>query len=190
MLSKTPAGWFNFHLQDENRFYLYQRGVNGNPEPTFLNVNPKNEKLSRTIVVDGVLMLVKKSVWEEVRFDEDNFKEFHFYDIDFSLRVAEKYNNYITYELLIEHMSFGDINKSWVNNVLIFERLWKEKLPLYLYSVRSADLNKEEKRKLIFLISNLIKYQYSFGSKLKVIKKFLKLNPLLFIKYMLKSLLK
>lgn len=190
LISKTPAGWYNFYLKDENRFYLYQRGVDNNPEATFLNINPKNEKLSRVVAVDGVLMFVKKEVWKEFRFDNINFKEFHYYDIDFSVRVAEKYNNYILYSMLIEHLSFGNINKSWAQNALIFDRLWKSKLPIFINRIDKTSLLKEEKSKLIFLISNLIKYKFPFTQKIRIIGRFLKISPLLVFKYFIKIFIK
>lgn len=182
IISKTPAGWYNFYLKNENRFYLYQRGVDNNPGDIFLNINPLNEKLSKVLAVDGVLMFVKRKVWEEFRFDGTNFNEFHYYDIDFSARISEKYINYVSYNFLIEHYSIGNLNKSWIKNALIFEKKWGFKLPLILDFIDPLELQKEEKRKLIHLLSNMVKFKYSFDVFFKYNLILFKRNPIKAIK--------
>lgn len=189
LISKTPAGWYNFHLKDENRFYLYQRGVDNNPEAIFLNINPRNEKISKVLAVDGVLMFVKKEVWKEYRFDQINFREFHYYDIDFSARIAEKYNNYISYNILIEHFSTGNINKSWIKNTLIFENKWRNHLPIKDIHLDPDEIKKEEAVKLIHLLSNMVKFKYSLADFYKYNLRFLRTNPIHAIKFALKRIL-
>jgi hypothetical protein len=186
LISKTPAGWYNFYLKDENRFYLWQHGVDNNKDITFVNINPKNEKLSRVIAVDGVIMFVRRSVWQEFQFDEDNFKEFHYYDIDFSARVAQQYNNYISYDILIEHNSFGNINESWTNNALIFDRKWKDQLPLSLSKIQKVEMLKEEELKLIHLLSNMLKQEFSFSIYMTYVYRLFLIHPVLGLKFCLK----
>ena len=189
LISKTPAGWYNFYLENENRFYLCQHEFDNSHKMTFLNINPNYEKLSRVIAVDGVIMFVRKSVWQESRFDEENFKEFHFYDIDFSARIASKYENFISYDILIEHHSFGNINKSWTKNAVIFDKKLKKQLPLSISKIDSSEMNKEEEKKLIHLLSNMIKYKISTGTYLRYVYRILKINPILGIKYVIKAFL-
>jgi hypothetical protein len=159
LVSENPAGWYNFHLLSENRFNLLQHSVNIEEGVKMLSINPNNEKLSRVLVLDGVLMFVKKSVWAKFRFDQDNFSGFHLYDLDFSARVASKYHNFVTYEILLEHLSEGNLNSNWVESVLIFKNKLKGRLPISLSGIPVAELAEEESRKIRHLLNNMIRFR-------------------------------
>ena len=69
--------------------------------------------------VDGVLMAIEKTKFEKSKFNE-NLDGFHGYDLEFSLKVSQSYENKITTEILIEHFSQGSINKQYLlNNIQI-----------------------------------------------------------------------
>ncbi len=159
LVSRTPAGWYNFYLKNENRYNIVQHNEGEKCSPELISINPLNEQLSRALVVDGVLMFTKKIIWDEFRFDQVNFSEFHMYDLDFSLRVAQKYDNYVTFGILIEHFSTGKINRSWVDNVIIFERKYKGRLPYSVNKLTYEELESEESFKVRHLLNNMIRFK-------------------------------
>ncbi len=189
VISKTPAGWHNFYLKNENRLHIYQSDKASDKSFSFLNLNPNNENLSQVIAIDGVLMFVKKEIWKEFRFDDTNFKEFHYYDIDFSTRIARKYNNYVSYHVLIEHLSSGDLNKSWIKNTLIFEQKYKNHLPLALKNIPVSEHRKEDEQKLIHLLSNMVRFKYSFNVFLKYTLRLFSKNPVKALKLFIKRII-
>jgi hypothetical protein len=91
------------------------------------------EKWNEVIVLDGVWMCCRKQVWGQLRFDEKNYRGFHFYDLDFSLNAFTKgYRNFVSQEVLLEHFSAGDRNRAWIEVARIFHRKWRRVLPLSL----------------------------------------------------------
>jgi Glycosyltransferase like family len=91
--------------------------------------NPKNEKLATVAVVDGLWLSCRKEVWTQYPFDQQTFKGFHFYDHDFSLQIGQAFRVCLSYEILIEHFSLGNLNEVWFENMIIFDRKWRKKLP-------------------------------------------------------------
>ena len=81
------------------------------------------------VVLDGVFLAAKKSIVEEIPFDEETFTKFHFYDIDFSLRVARKYKVMVTTDILLKHYSGGGYDEQWWFFRERFLRKHKEMLP-------------------------------------------------------------
>lgn len=97
--------------------------------------NPYAEEFSKVLFIDGLFQLVKKTIWEEIKYDEDTFSGFHFYDLDFSFAVSEKYNNYVLLCFDVFHDSPGNINSEYVKNIFAFQSKWKNKLPKDINSI-------------------------------------------------------
>lgn len=114
-----------------------------------LYFNPDNEKISEVVCIDGLFHLVKRSIWEEKRFDDINFTGFHFYDVDFSLSVAQKYKNYVFLNIDVFHDSQGDINTEYVKNMWIFQHKWNGILPYHLKSKSKFQLLRSELRETV-----------------------------------------
>lgn len=74
-------------------------------------------------VIDGVLIGMKRKVWQELPFNSDKIKGFHFYDLDISLRASERYQNYLATDLDIEHFSEGNFGDRWIEACIAFNRL-------------------------------------------------------------------
>ena len=91
--------------------------------------NPDAAAFSKVLCVDGIFHFVRKTIWEEIRYDEYSFSGFHFYDVDFSFAVAEKYNNYVLLDFDVFHDSHGYINAEYIKDMFIFQNKWKNKLP-------------------------------------------------------------
>lgn len=103
-------------------------------------VNPDHELLSEVAVLDGVFLVTKKHVWQQFKFDEDNLKGFHFYDVDFSTAVMTKYKVMVTYEVLLTHRSAGSPNtNAWLENALIYHKKWKKQLPVFVTKTNTQE---------------------------------------------------
>jgi hypothetical protein len=86
------------------------------------------------VCLDGVFLFCRKSVWSEIPFDASSVNGFHFYDLDFSMRVAEKYKVGVLGGLgLLHHTAAGgDYGRRWVREAIRFHRRWKNRLPIQL----------------------------------------------------------
>ncbi len=131
--TKNPEGWWV-----PGGSYVRSNLIQSFPDdtPTFTNYyNPYDEPISDVVTVDGVWFCCRKSVWKENRFDSTVLKEFHFYDLDFSLQIFKKgLRVCVVYDVLLEHFSPGSVNKSWVKNAAIFSKKWKPYLPMSVHS--------------------------------------------------------
>ena len=96
-----------------------------------INYSPvAKNKAEQVICLDGVFMCCRSEVWKEMQFNDSFLKGFHFYDIDFSLRVAEKYNIVVSYEIEMIHITGGgNFDDQWVETAIAYHHLMKEKLP-------------------------------------------------------------
>ncbi|MBS3155733.1 hypothetical protein J4413_00665 [Candidatus Woesearchaeota archaeon] len=64
------------------------------------------------VVLDGLFLACRKEVGEKFLFDEE-LDGFHFYDVDFSLRVSKELKNIVTYDILLKHFSGGKKDESY-----------------------------------------------------------------------------
>ena len=99
--------------------------------------NPNNEEFSKVTGIDGFFQFVKKDIWDKIKYDEIHFTGFHFYDIDFSFAVSQKYNNYVCFMVNVFHDSSGNLNAEFVKNIWIFQKKWKETLSSHVKKNKS-----------------------------------------------------
>ncbi|UCJ17305.1 glycosyltransferase family protein [Pseudomonas sp. MM211] len=71
------------------------------------------------VALDGVWMFVRRSVWASVRFDE-RLRGFHFYDVDFSLRVAQVGKVAVAFDIDLLHFSLGSFREAWALHALAY----------------------------------------------------------------------
>lgn len=114
----APSSWTV--AEKYNSVYILQ----GNKENAeFFHINSTEENSTKVFAVDGVFMAIRKENYNEFRFDE-NLKGFHGYDLDFSLRVAQKLQNFVINDILIKHFSGGNPDKKWLDsNIYIRKKL-------------------------------------------------------------------
>lgn len=123
------------------------------------------------VLLDGVFIGVKKEIWNKIKFNERLLKNFHGYDIDFSIRVSKHYNNYIINDIHLTHFSEGTPNKKW------FEELTKvyqhnkgfinrskidlkdiRHIELYFRYLRSYNFTKKDRIRLFLKFHNPLRY--------------------------------
>lgn len=85
------------------------------------------------VCIDGVFIVSRREVWQDLRFDEARLKGFHFYDIDFSLRAAKKYGVTVLMNIDLVHITQGgDYGDRWVESAMRFHAEEAGRLPYYL----------------------------------------------------------
>jgi len=138
-------------------------------------VNPDNEIFSKAVCLDGVFLFVKKNIWENNKFDEETFKEFHFYDADFSLSISQKYQNYVYFGMDIYHFSAGNVEKTFFENMYLFQKKWKYRLPYCLPGYKAPFRQELEKVKMILYL-----YRENGFSMIEILRRIYKINGFLF----------
>lgn len=73
----------------------------------------EQERDQPVVAVDGLMMAVRRDVFKQHLFDQEIFDGFHFYDIDFSLRVSETSTVIVTQDILVKHLSSGQFDDVW-----------------------------------------------------------------------------
>ncbi|GAA5093197.1 hypothetical protein GCM10023210_23250 [Chryseobacterium ginsengisoli] len=117
-VTTAPCSWT---VSEEYMFANILQGNKQNKEYT--HIRSTKENLTPVLAVDGVFLAIKKATYNHFRFDE-NLKAFHGYDLDFSLRVSEKFQNYVVDDILIQHFSNGNLDKVWFDaNIKVREKL-------------------------------------------------------------------
>ena len=127
------SGWGS--MKQYTRYNYIQRFRNGSIK--YCIANPDKVSASPVIVLDGMCLFMRKEVWAETRFDEATFQGFHLYDLNISMAVGQKYVNYVTNDVLLEHFSEGSYNQPWLDDTVRFHRKWADRLPFYLEKTNS-----------------------------------------------------
>jgi len=99
---------------------------------------------SPVVQVDGQCLIVPKAVWREHPFDEELFRDFHLYDVDFCVCIARRYANYICHSVFGEHGSVGSYDDDRYRNVLLFQRRWDGCLPLTVVPMSPREVREAE----------------------------------------------
>ena len=158
----APCGWNVY----DNR-HLYYNFIQSNKTSTINKHRQKLEKnIQKVYAIDGVFIACTRKKYNEILFNE-NIKGYHGYDLDFSLRMAKKYNNYVTGFILIEHFSLGNTNKNWLlSNIQIRQTI-------------NHNFNKSYDSKVEKNVFNsfLRKYIHHFGASLKTLTFTLRFFP-------------
>lgn len=154
---------------------------------------PQNygREIADVLIVDGVFLGMRKSVWMRCKFDEKILTGFHFYDMDISLSIQQLgLRVCVTYEILLEHFSFGKNNREWLLEAEIVHKKWRSKLP---WSSKVYTLDEKKNFEFVAAI-HLIKLslnddEQGFYSKFRAIISFITVKPLSWITYKMLKLI-
>ncbi len=160
------SGWFSgmTMLDCANYVHQYKSGVER------VHLSPSDDDALQAVAcVDGVFMCTTKQVWGLNKFDEHFLKAFHFYDIDFSLRIANQYRVVVTYDVILKHItSGGDYGNNWVDLAISYHEHMRNELP---YSVGRVDQKAADRSIVIVTLDFLKNYDISLSNKIKWIQK-------------------
>ena len=68
------------------------------------------------------------------------------YDLDFSLRAAQKYTVAVTYLIDLIHFSYGSYGKDWVKDTFLFHDYYTKNLPQAINNINIEQYKKKEHR--------------------------------------------
>ena len=128
------------------------------------------KNISDTVTLDGLCLMMRKNVWQEFKFDEKNIRGFHYYDLDISIRVLEKYRLVVCHDIFIEHLSAGNFGTAWIDETFLFHEKFRDRLPLSVTAINAAEKSSlesfamkrflekcsEAKRLNLYLVAKLI----------------------------------
>lgn len=127
--SPRPSGWSNGYKQDICINIWHGRRDNMSRELVKPDVY-KESSIVPVVALDGVFLCATKAAWEISRFDE-RLTGFHFYDVDFSLRVSRKYKVAVVYDVELVHYSLGNFNEAWAREAICYAKAPPMQLPIY-----------------------------------------------------------
>lgn len=168
--TQMPGSWWGGDLVNQ-QLLINKNGVS-KLSTKFHDLKTSNSKA--VAVLDGIWLCIRKSLFKQIKFDSTNFKGYHFYDIDICLQVAHlRYELHCVFDIKIEHISEGNVNKQWIINALVLHQKWKTLLPMQI-----GPLTKEETKLAEFktlkefvqiLMANNYSAKYSYKFALRVI---------------------
>ncbi|HBE41182.1 MAG TPA: hypothetical protein DDW27_08265 [Bacteroidales bacterium] len=157
-LSNIPTIWWAgghkyFHSESGTVCHNCIDTNKNEPSNSKLNfINPENSERSRVVILDGLWFCIRKSLFEEIEFDEGNYKGFHFYDLDICMQVnILKYDIFCIFNIRLEHISSSTLNEEWIKNCNIFYKKWKSRLPMTYVNLPFKQLISIEIKALILL---------------------------------------
>jgi len=123
--SFMPGAWWGSGV-----FYEHILQSSPTDQQPVLKSNSNGLLTQQVVAFDGVWFCIKKSLFELIKFDETGFKGFHFYDADICMQLHNLgVKMYCVNDVLVHHSSIGSMNNTWIENALIFQEKWRQKLP-------------------------------------------------------------
>lgn len=117
-------------------------------------------KIEDTIIVDGLFFAVNKN--NIVKDFDENFKGFHFYEIDFCFNnFLNGVNIGVISDIAVTHLSIGQTNQQWEDNRIQFVGKYKESLPKiipYTYNIKKV----KDKEPLVSILMPI----YNYGNRI------------------------
>ncbi len=150
--TKAPSHWVSL-VTDYNyldQSYLIQHYKEGGQQlrDTW---SDKNTAIQEVVLMDGVFLAFDKR--HGIRFDE-SIEGFHGYDLSVCLDAINKgYQNIITREILVEHLSSGSFNSQWIKAIHTFHKKNASYFPLgkVAAGMNASDLEKKTMARFVEL---------------------------------------
>lgn len=129
--ARTPSGW---HCGDKSELCIniFHGATAETAEPARqMPASFASESCVPVVALDGVWLFARRAIWQLVRFDE-RLKGFHFYDVDFSLRVAQVAKVAVVCDIDLLHFSLGSFSLAWAEQALAYSARPPCELPFSL----------------------------------------------------------
>jgi hypothetical protein len=120
------------------------------------------------IILDGCFLCTTSKVFADIQFDEQNFKGFHAYDIDFSFAVSFKYKVSVVYDILLEHLSAGGFNEQWMNETFKLHHKWSASIPRAVSKLSKQDIYLQEAGAYYFFLNRVLQLRYGYNAFIKM----------------------
>lgn len=88
------------------------------------------KKDEEVVVLDGLFLAIRASLFnKKIKFDEETFNRFHFYDLDICMQIRDSHQIYVTPDILLKHRSSGVFGEEWKTYAKIFLKKHAQNLP-------------------------------------------------------------
>lgn len=163
--------------------HLFSGWYTGLPQLDYYHIIHRNDKeefslsypevwtqpFEEVVNIDGVFMCCRREAWQQYPFDEELLKGFHFYDIDFSLRIAQSYSVEVTNQIEMVHLTKGgDYGEAWVREAFFYHEARKNLLP---QSVGPVDKKKADHSVAVYWLDWLKNFNIKWSSKIRWIRE-------------------
>lgn len=156
----SPSGWWHPYANPATIFSNYIQSDRSREKHFMQSTNVSISRLSTVVCVDGFWFCTRRKIARELRFDEETFRGFHCYDIDFSLTVFQHYTVAVTYDIMIRHFSEGSNFTSWVEETIRLHRKWNARLPFDAIGLRHRQKRAEEQKAFDYFLLVMIEYGF------------------------------
>jgi glycosyltransferase involved in cell wall biosynthesis len=85
---------------------------------------------AEVVAVDGLFFTIPGKLFDAIRFDENTFPGFHFYDLDICMQVRRTHKLLVTWDIMLKHLSGGNMNAVWLEYGNKFLEKYKGILPV------------------------------------------------------------
>lgn len=137
----VPSSWSSLIFPSEISIVQHYKGNKKEMERIVRTGYPEMGSTAKPVIcIDGVWMCTRKNVLSNINFDNQTFKGFHGYDIDFSLQVASHYKIMVVFDIILHHFSEGSFDKEWLMNAIKLSNKWKNHLPLSVRNLSRKEL--------------------------------------------------
>lgn len=169
--SVMPTGWASQGFPESERTNILQSFKHIEYNTIHACVNPFNETLTKVVAVDGVWLCVRKEVCQHVQFDEERFKKFHCYDIDFCLAAGKHYEIAVTYDVLLNHFSEGKFDRQWMEQTLLLFHKWEGELPRSVLPMTEKQIRRIEKQDFKYWVKQMRVFGFAIGEAYKMLHR-------------------
>ena len=123
----TDAKWVNAGMP-----YVYGQVGAPNPVNGTYQVciwSAARRRIDGIQAIDGVFLCARRKVAEALRFDQEAYKDFHLYDIDFTFRAyLASHRLSVANDLYLVHDSLGAATRTWHQDAAHFQEQFKTSL--------------------------------------------------------------
>jgi hypothetical protein len=85
---------------------------------------------AQVVAVDGLFFAVRADLFKHIRFDEQTFDGFHFYDLDICMQINKSHKLIVTWDILVKHLSEGTCDQAWQEAGQRFLSKYQDDLPV------------------------------------------------------------
>lgn len=113
-LVRVPSSW----TVSLPYIHLIQSDKNGKQRKIKHRPSGFTGKRAKVVMLDGVMLCMNRTVMEQIQFNT-SLNGFHGYDFDICIAAsAAGFQNYVMYNIDIEHFSKGNANKAYYENLI------------------------------------------------------------------------
>lgn len=83
-------------------------------------------------VVDGMWFCIPKQLFNDIRFDDKQYTNFHWYDMDICMQILQQKKRVcIERNIQISHCCHPRYDRNFMDNMTVFQQKWANYLPIY-----------------------------------------------------------